>query len=328
MKIYQWGILSTANIGRKAMIPALKSSNAAKVTAVASRDIKKGRQFAKELEIPNAYGEYQSLLNDPTIDIIYNPLPNHLHKPLTIRAAEAGKHILCEKPLGLNADECHEMIAAAKANGVQLMESFMYRHHPRIKAAHEMIQRGAIGEVKTIESAFTFYLDRPWDIRLKPEMGGGAAMDVGCYCINISRLMAGREPEVAQARAVIGESGVDIQLAAILDFGNGLLAHFDCGFNQNSRQRCIISGTEGFMVLRDVFVPGKAETAIVHVKDDQSQTEHFPGVDHYQLIAEDFMAGIESGILPYPPEDAVANMRVIQAVLESVRNFGKPVAIY
>lgn len=324
MKIYQWGILSTANIGRKAMIPALKASPKANVTAVASRDAEKARQFASELSIPIAYGDYKSLLEDPAIDIIYNPLPNHLHKPLTIMAAEAGKHILCEKPLALNVDDCREMIAAATANGVQLMESFMYRHHPRIQTALDMIQKGAIGEVKTIISAFTFYLNREWDIRLQPEMGGGAVMDVGCYCINLSRLIAGREPEDVQAKSVMGKSGVEIQAAAILNFGDGLLAHFDCGFNQSRRHRCTISGTEGLIELQNVFVPGLTETTLLHVTGDQTHTKHFPAVDQYQLIAEHFMSVIEGNPRLYPLEDATANMRVIEALLKSAKNSGKP----
>ena len=327
MHNYRWGILSTANIGRKAMIPALKNSQMAEVMAVASRDEQKAKIFAKELGIPKVFGNYQALLDDPEIDAIYNPLPNHLHKPWSIQAAEAGKHILCEKPLALNTSECREMIAAAKANGVLLMESFMYRHHPRIQAAKESIQSGAIGQLHTIESAFTFKLDNPKDIRYQPEMGGGAVMDVGCYCINISRLFSGREPEAVQGRAAWASSGVDDQLTAILDFGNGLLAHFDCGLNQGRRQRCIASGTEGFMVIRDAFVPGITKTFLHEVHGDESSKTSFKEVDEYRLVAEDFMNAIESGQLPYLPEDAVANMRVIQALLISAKQHGKPIEL-
>lgn len=325
MRKYNWGILSTANIGRKAMIPALKASSFAQVTAVSSRASQSAINFAKELGIPKSYGDYQALLDDPAIDVIYNPLPNHLHKPWTIKAAEAGKHILCEKPLALNVEECHEMAAAAKSNGVQLMESFMYRHHPRILAAREMIDNGLIGEIRTIESAFTFNLKRSNDIRLKPEMGGGALMDVGCYCINISRLMAGREPLAVQARSVWSRSGVDIQTTAILDFSDGLMAHFDCGFNQSRRQRCIIAGTESYLVLDKPFLPGKVKTGIHMVREGTSQVFKFKGVDEYRLIAEDFMAAIENGKIPYPAEDAAANMHVIQSLIESARQNGKPV---
>ncbi len=327
MHKFTWGILSTARIGKRAMIPALQKSKMTVVKAVASRDAEKAQRFAEEMGIPVFYSDYQALLDDPSIDAVYNPLPNHLHKPWSIRAAEAGKHILCEKPLALNTDECREMIAAARANGVLLMESFMYRHHPRIQAAREIIQSGELGEVKTIESAFTFKLKNPADIRLQPEMGGGATMDVGCYCINISRLMAGREPVLVQARAAWAPSGVDEQLTAILDFGEGLLAHFDCGFNQEGRQSCILSGIDGFLVLQNPFLPGLDKSVINQIKFGSSKVHKFSGVDQYQLIAEDFMKAFSSGTLTYPPEDAIANMQVIQALLESAKQNGKPIEV-
>ncbi len=322
-----WGIVSTANIGRRAMIPALKESEGAEVLAVASRELNKARSFADELNIPKAYGDYQSLLDDPEIQAVYIPLPNHLHKEWTIRAAEAGKHVLCEKPLALNPAECREMIDAAQANGVQLMESFMYRYHPRIRAAREMVHSGSLGQVHTIESAFTFRLDYLDDIRYKPEMGGGALMDVGCYCVNLSRLMAGREPEVVQARAVWASTGVDSALTAILDFGQGLLAHFDCGFNQSKRQRSIIAGLQSFIVLRDVFLPGTEKSNILEVKNGETHKEKFKGIDEYQLIAEDFMRSIHGEAPLYPIEDSIHNMRTIQALLRSARNNGQPVEL-
>ena len=326
-KKVRWGILSTANIGRKAMIPALQASAMAEVTAIASRDADRARQFADELGIPKAYGGYQTLLDDPEIDAIYNPLPNHLHKPRSIQAAEAGKHVLCEKPLALTTQECEEMFAAAEANQVLLMESFMYRHHPRIQAAARMVHAGDLGEIKTIESAFTFRLRDKDDIRYQAEMGGGAVMDVGCYCINLSRLIAGREPQAVQARATWSDSGVDQQLVGVLDFGEGLLAHFDCGFNQSRRQRAIIAGSERFMVLRDVFVPGIKPTQIHVVEDDDTQVHSFEGVDEYRLIAEDFMRTIEKSEPPTRPSDAVGNLRVILALLESARADGKTITL-
>lgn len=326
-KIYRWGILSTANIGRRAMIPALQASPTAEVIAVASRDAGRARQFAKELNIPKAFEGYQALLDDPEIDAIYNPLPNHLHKPWSIKAAEAGKHILCEKPLALNPQECREMIAAAEANEVLLMESFMYRHHPRIQAAAKLARSGELGKIKTIESAFTFRLRDQTDIRYQPEMGGGSLMDVGCYCINLSRWMAGREPQVVQARAVWSDTGVDEQVTGLLDFGDGLLAHFDCGFNQSQRQRAIVAGTDCFMVLRNVFLPGVKETQIHIVKNDGSQIKSFEGVDQYRLITEDFMRAIESGKAPTPPSDAAATLHVIQGLLKSAQQNGKPIQL-
>ena len=327
MKKYQWGILSTANIGQKAMIPALKASKFAKVAAVASRDADKAHQFANKMSIPIAYGDYQALLDDPTIEIIYNPLPNHLHKPWTIKAAEAGKHILCEKPMALNQEECREMIAAARANGVLLMESFMYRHHPRIMAAREMVQSGRLGKVHTIESAFTFKSQHQVDIRYDPAMGGGALMDVGCYCVNLSRLMAGREPVAVHARAHWAPTGVDDQMVGILDFGDGLMAHFDCGINQESRQRCILAGSDGYLELPTTFNMGVRETLIHEEQGANVSLVHtFPAVNMYRLIAEDFMQAITGQPPAFPIEDALGNMRTIQALLASARQNGHPIA--
>jgi D-xylose 1-dehydrogenase (NADP+, D-xylono-1,5-lactone-forming) len=328
MKKYQWGILSTANIGKHAMIPALKASKFAEVIAVASRDPVRARAFADELDIPQAYGGYQALLDDAAVEAVYIPLPNHLHKEWTIRAAEAGKHILCEKPLALNPEECREMIAAAEANRVQLMESFMYRYHPRILAARELVRSGVIGDLKTIESAFTFRLKNQDNIRYKPEMGGGALMDVGCYCVNISRLMAGREPIIVSARAQWASTGVDEQLTAILDFGDGTIAHFDCALNMERRERCIVAGTDGYLALPRCFLPGTQAALIQEVKGrDGTQVHSFEGVDEYRLIADEFMDSIDSGSPSFPIHDAVENMRVIQALLASAKQGGHPVQL-
>ncbi|MDT8382319.1 MAG: Gfo/Idh/MocA family oxidoreductase [Brevefilum sp.] len=326
MDKFRWGILSTANIGRKAMIPALKKIPIAEVLAVASRDGERAKKFAEELEIPKPYGSYQALLEDPEIDAVYIPLPNHLHKEWTIRAAEAGKHILCEKPLALNASECEMMIAAANENGVILMESFMYRYHPRILAAVEMVRSGKIGSLKTIETGFTFYMHNRDDIRMKPEMGGGALMDVGCYCINISRLMAGRNPVAVQAQAVWAPTDVDEQLVGVLDFGEGLYAHFDCAFNQSSRQHCILAGTEGYLSIPEAFNPGEKRSVIQEVREGKTvQVHDFEGVDEYVLIAEHFMHTIKGADPIYPIDNSVANMRVIQALLDSARQTGSVV---
>ncbi len=325
-KVIRWGILSTAKIGRTAVIPALQSSPMARVTAMASRREDHAQTFADQLGIPKAYGSYDALLADPEIDAVYNPLPNHLHKPWTIQAVEAGKHVLCEKPLALNTAECEEMIAAATANGVQLMEAFMYRYHPRFTTARQMVQDGAIGDVRTIESAFSFVLADKTNIRQYPEMGGGALMDVGCYCVNISRLMAGREPVVVHARMQSTPTGVDDQLIAILDFGEGLMAHFDCGFNQAPRQRCLVSGTEGNLEMPMAFNMGQVKTKLIVEKvSGKHRTHRFPAVDMYRLMAEDFMHAIEGRPPAFPIEDAVGNMRVIQALFASAREHGLPV---
>ena len=189
-----WGILSTANIGRAALIPAIRASGNGALVAVASRQASTAQAFASTHGIPESYPSYQALLQASSIDAVYLPLPNSLHREWTIKAAEHGKHILCEKPLGLAAAECHEMAAAAKANGVILMEAFMYRFHPQIGRVLALIQDGAIGALKSIRSAFTFRLTKPGNIRLDLALGGGALMDVGCYCVNVSRTLAGSEP--------------------------------------------------------------------------------------------------------------------------------------
>lgn len=325
-KITRWGILSTANIGRTAMIPALQSSTMAEVTAVASRNTENAQSFADELGIPRTYGSYEALLTDPEIDAIYIPLPNHLHKPWTVRAAEAGKHILCEKPLALTAEECQEMIAAAKANGVQLMEAFMYRYHPRIMSARQMVRDGAIGELKTIESAFTYRKEDQTDIRFQPEMGGGALMDVGCYCVNLSRLMAGREPVAVHAHMHLSSTGVDDQLIGLLDFGGGLFAHFDCAMNQEDRQRSLLAGTHGYLELPSCFNPGVVETHIhEHRGREVSQLHSFPEVNMYRLMAEDFMRSIAGQPPAFPVEEVLGNMRTIEALFASARQNGQPI---
>jgi predicted dehydrogenase len=325
-KLTRWGILSTARIAHKAIIPALKESPMAQVVAVASRDADKAQAFADELNIPKAYQGYKTLLADQEIEAVYNPLPNHLHKEWTIQAAEAGKHILCEKPLALNTAEIEEMIAAAKANGVQLMEAFMYRYHPRILAAREMVRKGVIGKLRTIETAFTFKLTDKSDIRYQPDMGGGALMDVGCYCVNISRVMAGREPVAVHARAHWASTGVDDQMAGVLDFGDGLIAHFDCAINQGDRQRCILAGTEGYLELPMTFNAGVVETLIHEERGEApSRVQSFTAVNTYRLLAEDFMHTIAGSPPTFPIEDALGNMRTLQALLASARQNGQPV---
>ena len=327
-KITRWGILSTAKIGRKAVIPALQVSPMAEVSAVASRDGQSARTFADQMGIPRSYEGYDALLADPEIDAVYNPLPNHLHKTWTIKAAQAGKHILCEKPLAVTVEDCREMIAAARANGVQLMEAFMYRYHPRIQTVRQMVNGGAIGEIHTIESAFTFMLADQGNIRLNPAMGGGALMDVGCYCVNLSRLLAGREPVAVNARAHWAASGVDEQLTGLLDFGDGLIAHFDCGFNQAHRQRCLIAGSKGILELPIAFNMGIAATRLLENKlNGDSQVYGFPAVDMYRLMVEDFMHAIAGQEPAFPIEDALGNMRVIAALLASARQDGRSVTV-
>ena len=244
-RVVRWGVLGTANIARL-VIPAIQQSHNGRVVATASRDLARAKTFAAELSVPRAVASYDELLNDPEIDAVYIPLPNSLHKPWTIRAAQQGKHVLCEKPLALTASECDEMIEACDAARIILMEAFMYRFHPQIHKVRGLIAQGSIGKVRLIRAAFSYILADPGDIRRVKELGGGALMDVGCYCVNMARLMIGTEPAEVQAMADFGTgSAVDETFVGLMRFPGGELALFDCSFGYPFRQFVEIVGTEG-----------------------------------------------------------------------------------
>ena len=323
----RWGVLSTANIGRAAVIPAIQRSGNGKVIAVASRNEEKARLFADDLGIPRALGNYKALLAAEDIEAVYIPLPNSLHREWTIKAAEAGKHVLCEKPLALNAAECDEMEMAARRHGVLLMEAFMYRFHPQTEKVLQLIRQGAIGTVRLIHAAFTFRLaHRATNIRLKPELGGGALMDVGCYCVNVSRTLAGTEPVEVQAYAHWAETGVDEQLVGTLRFADGLLAQFDCALNLERREMYQVVGTDGHLDVPQAFLPGSADTTIIQRHGRRTETIHtILGVDEYQLMVEHFAdCVLHQSPVRYPPSEAAANMQAIEALYRSARNGGQP----
>lgn len=325
----RWGILSTADIGRKAVNPAIRASSNGELAAVASRDQARAREFARANGIHRVLGSYQALLDDDGIDAVYNPLPNSLHKDWTIRAAAAGKHVLCEKPLGLDAAECREMEAAASANGVKLMEAFMYRFHPRTERVLEMVREGAVGDLKEIRSSFTFLLDRPDDIRWARALGGGALMDVGCYCVNASRTLAGMEPVEVRAMANFRDSGVDQQMAGSLRFEDGLLAHFDCALTMERTEVYQVMGTQGHLRVREAFVPGTDAVDIEQFDVENNLTRiPVPGADEYRLMVEHFADCVLNDLpLRYSPEEAALNMKVIEALYESAEGDGKVVAV-
>ena len=325
----RWGVISTANIGRAAVNPAIQASANGELVAVASRDAERAQLFAEKHGIPGHYGSYQALLDDQEIDAVYIPLPNSLHRQWTIKAAEAGKHILCEKPLALNAAECEEMAAAAEANGVKLMEAFMYRFHPRTEKVVEMAQTGAVGDVRALHSTFTFRLTRPGNIRLDPELGGGSLMDVGCYCVNVSRTIAGAEPVEVQAFARWADSGVDEQMAGVLRFDSGLLAQFDSALTLERREAYEVAGTDGSLQVPHAFLPGTDDTVIRELHGrGEPQTHTVAGVDEYRLMVEHFASCILHDLpLRYQASEAIQNMRVIEALYRSARNGGKPVTL-
>jgi predicted dehydrogenase len=322
--VVRWGILSTANIGRAAVIPAIHESNNGEVIAVASREVGRAREFAVANGIPDAYGSYAELLEDDRIDALYIPLPNNQHKEWTVRAAEAGKHVLCEKPLALNAGECDKMSAAADEAGVACMEAFMYRFHPRIGRIRELLDEGVIGEMRSMYSAFTFKLTNPDNIRLDPDMGGGSLMDVGCYCVNVCRTIAGSEPLEVQAHAQWTGRGVDEQMAGMLRFEGGLTAQFDSALTMERRECLHVAGTDGHLEVPRVFIPGTDDVTIEEFHGRGEAKSHaVAGRNEYTEMVEHFAQCVLNGEpVRYPFSEASANMRTIEALYRSAQNGG------
>ena len=325
----RWGVISTANIGRAAVNPAIQASRNGELVAVASRDAARASDFARAHSIAKAYGSYEALLEDDGVDAVYIPLPNSEHREWTVRAAQHGKHVLCEKPLALDAAECAVMEAAARENGVKLMEAFMYRFHPRTERVVEMIRDGRIGTLKAIRSSFTFRLSRPDNIRLDPKLGGGALMDVGCYCVNVSRTMAGEEPEAVQAHAQWTDRGVDESLAGMLHFPSGAVGHFDCALTMERYESYEVAGTDGYMRVPASFLPGTSDAYIEETRGREGTVRHLvEGADEYQLMVEHFADCVLHDHEPrYTAREAAANMRVIEALYRSARGGGQPVSL-
>ncbi|MGE3278017.1 MAG: Gfo/Idh/MocA family protein [Vicinamibacterales bacterium] len=322
----RWGILSTANIGRGAVIPAIHASANGEVVAIASREQSRAELFARAQNIPRAHASYEALLDDPDVDALYIPLPNSLHREWTIRAAQAGKHVLCEKPLALDAAQCDEMAAAARDAGVVLMEAFMYRFHPRTERVLAMLRDGIVGDLRAIRSAFTFRLTKPGNIRLDPDLGGGALMDVGCYAVNVSRTLAGAEPVEVSATARWTDRGVDDELTGVLRFETGLTAHFDCALTMERCEFYEAAGTDALLRVEKAFLPGTDDCVIEERRGRAGTTEHtVGGADEYQLMVEHFADAVLNGTpVRYGPEEAAANMRVIEALYRSARAGGRP----
>lgn len=327
-KQLRWGILGTAKIAEKSLIPAFHASKYNNLTGVASRSISKAQEFAQANGIPVTYNSYEALLEDKGIDAVYIPLPNNLHKPWTIAALQAGKHVLCEKPLALNAAEARQMVSAAEENERVLMEAYMYRYHPRMDKVLALIREGELGELRFIHSAFTFNLTNPDNIRLAPDLGGGALMDVGGYCIDISRIISGREPRAVQALYSEGATGVDLQMAATLDFGDNLYAQFEAGFNTFSRQLCHIAGTKGTLDLEMPFKSFGRRYQAFLTTSDEHKTISFKKSDEYSEMLDHFarvVHGKEKTF--YALSDSIANMVVIDALYQSAIDSGRLVTI-
>ncbi len=326
----RFGVLSTANIGRNQVNPAIRASRNAELVAVASRDPARAREFAAQGGIGRHYGSYEALLDDPEIDAVYIPLPNSMHREWAIRAAEKGKHILCEKPLATTAEDCRQMQAAADACRVTLMEAFMYRFHPRTEKLLQLSSDGTVGEIRTIRSAFTFKLLRADNIRFFPELGGGALFDLGCYCVDASRRIARSEPVEAQAFAEWNERGVDTQLTGTLRFANGVVAHFDCSFKMERREFVEAGGVLGTVAsASETFVNSTDSAEILQYRGREPVIVHaVPGDNHYRLMVEHFADAAQgNATLRYGMEHSIGNLRAIEALYQSARSGGRPVSV-
>jgi predicted dehydrogenase len=318
----RWGILSTAKIGTVKVIPAMQRGAYTEVAAIASRDLERAQAAARQLGIPKAYGSYEELLADPEVDAVYNPMPNHLHVPWSIRALEAGKHVLCEKPIGLSSAEAEQLLEAARRRPqLKVMEAFMYRHHPQWRRAKQVVDAGGVGELKTIQSFFSYFNNDPANIRNNPDIGGGGLMDIGCYNISLSRFIFGEEP-----RRVFGVAEFDPQFktdriaSGVLDFGRGT-STFTCSTQLTSYQRVNIFGTTGRIEIEIPFnAPPDQPCRLWHQTTGGVEEVTFEVCDQY-TIQGDLMsqAILNDTPVPTPLADAVANMKVIEAVFESAR---------
>jgi predicted dehydrogenase len=313
----RWGVLGVARIGARAVIPAMLAASNARVVALASRDQARAEAAVAELPAGRAYGGYEALLEDPEVEAVYIPLPNGLHAEWVTRAAAAGKHVLCEKTLGLTPDETRAMVGVCERAGVLLMEAFMYRHHPQIEWALAQVAAGEIGRIQLVRGGFGFDISgRPNDIRLVASLGGGSLLDVGCYPLNFARAIYGRGPVAAAAKVVVPVgSEVERSVAAVLDFGDGRLAVIDSNFLAPRDAFAEVVGDRGRLFIPRPFTPGRNETVVRIERDDETIERHFEGVDQYQLEVERFGVAIRTGTPPFlPPADAIEQADAIATI--------------
>ncbi|QCC52546.1 Gfo/Idh/MocA family protein [Halapricum salinum] len=322
----RFGILSTAKIGREDVIPGIQQSEH-EVLAIASRDADRAASVAADLDVPRSYGSYEALLGDEDLDAVYVPLPNALHAEWTRKAADAGLHILCEKPLTADAESAAQLHDYCADRGVTLMEAFMYRFHPRTERAAEIVHEKFEG-VHAVDATFKFALrDRPGDIRLDPDLAGGSVMDVGCYAISAARLFLG-EPDRVYARTRDSRNcGVETDMAGLLEYDDAT-ARIASGFDTPAVQTYRVEAENGWLEVEDAFDVGTdREATIEYELDGRRVTERFDPVDQYQREVEHFAESVQSGRQPrIDREETVANMAVIDAVYESAEQ-SEPVTL-
>jgi predicted dehydrogenase len=325
-KKVRWGVLGVAGIAVKKVVPAMQKGKWSEVTAIASRDLRKAKHAARSLGIATAYGSYEELIADPEVDAIYNPLPNQLHVPWSIRAAEAGKHVLCEKPLSMTLLEARHLLDVQKKTGVKIGEAFMIRTHPQWLRAHKLVTGGRIGDLRAIQGFFSYFNDDPENIRNQPACGGGALMDIGCYLIHGSRYMFGEEP--SRVMALIDRDPkmkIDRLTSMILDFPSGQSIG-SCGTQLVPYQRMHFLGTKGRVEMEIPFNAPNDRPTQIFVDGGRSllgggvNAETIPICDQYTLQGDAFSRAIrEDTQVPVPITDAIKNMAVIEALFRSAQ---------
>ncbi len=322
MQKVAWGVLSTAKIGLQKVIPAMQKGKYSRIVAIASRDSGKAQDAARRLGIPKAHASYEALLADPAVEAVYIPLPNHLHVEWSIKALEAGKHVLCEKPVGRDAEEARRLqTAAAQHPHLKVMEAFMYRFHPQWVEARRLVADGRIGSLRTIQSFFSYCNVDPANVRNQPDLGGGGLLDIGCYCISLSRFLFAAEP-----RRVLGlveydpTFRVDRLASGILEFDAGT-STFTCSMQLSAYQRVNVVGTTGRVEIEIPFnAPAKKRCRLWHQSTSDFREIRLPKTDQYAVQGDLFsQAVLNNTVVPTPLGDAVANMRVIDAVFASAK---------
>ncbi|HJV46648.1 MAG TPA: Gfo/Idh/MocA family oxidoreductase [Bacillota bacterium] len=315
-KKVKWGIIGYARIAKNEVIPAILRTEDAQLYAIASEDLNKREECQKSYSGVKVYNQYEELLDDTEIDAVYLPLPNSLHKEWAIKAMKRGKHVLCEKPIALNAADCLEMIQVAQAEGIMLMEAFMYRYTDRIQKVCEILASKEIGSVKFIHSTFRFLLNRPNTIKVRSELGGGSLYDVGCYPVNFAGMITNEIPESCQSECVV-ENGVDIIFSAVLKYPSGIMASINCGFNAFNQMSSEIVGTKGRIEISDTFLGTKGIITIV--TDEGSRQVVVDDSDRYALEVADFTNSILQKQRPYLSlDESYRNMQVMDMLFQSI----------
>lgn len=326
-KKVKWGVLGVASIATRKVIPGMQKGTCSEIAAIASRDLQKAKNAAGELGIAKSYGSYEELLADPEIEAIYNPLPNHLHVPWSIKAAEAGKHVLCEKPIGLNAQEVVELLWVRDRTGVKIGEAFMVKTHPQWLRVRELVRNGDIGQLKAIITVFSYFNRDPHNVRHRPEWGGGGLLDVGSYPITLSRWLFNEEPKrVAGTLELDPDFGTDRLASGVMEFSTGQ-SIFTCGTQTNYFQRMEILGAAGRLAVEIPFNAPNDRPTHITVADGMSVyggkvlVEEIPACDQYTVQGDAFSRAIrEDAEVPVALEDALGNMRAIDAISRSAES--------